>query len=175
VIHKLKRTPGIFLVGFMGCGKTTVGRRLSRELGWTFVDLDHDIETQAGCSIAEIFDRSGETAFRQMEHDALLKRSKEIKRGRPLVVSLGGGAFVQTFNAGLIDSSGISIWLDCPLEIIRARLEGNDQRPLARDPQKLKQLFQKRRSAYSKANYCIRVGSNDSELVFQQIMELEIF
>jgi shikimate kinase len=176
MILKLKRTPGIFLVGFMGSGKTTVGRRLARELGWQFVDLDADIEEQAALSIPEIFDGMGETVFRQYEHDALLKRTREIRKRRPMVLALGGGAFAQTFNQSLVEANGISIWLDCPLTIVRERLEQNGGgRPLARDAERLAQLFHSRRGCYAKADYTIRVGANDSEAVLRSILELEIF
>ena len=67
MILKLKRTPGIYLVGFMGCGKSTVGRALADELGWSFFDLDHDIESSAGSTIGEIFDTQGEEMFRALE------------------------------------------------------------------------------------------------------------
>lgn len=175
MILKLKRTPGVFLVGFMGSGKSTVGRRLARELGWMFVDLDTDIENSTGMSISKIFEERGEPAFRQIEHEALLTRTREIKRGRPMVISLGGGAFVQTFNFSLVESSGISIWLDCPLEIIRERLSSNDSRPLARDTESLENLYRQRRNLYAKADYRVYVGSNDSDAVFRQILDLELF
>ena len=71
MILKLKRTPGIFLTGFMGCGKTTVGRALADELGWTFADLDEEIEAREKTTIAEIFDTHGEAAFREIETEVL--------------------------------------------------------------------------------------------------------
>src|SRR5712675_109082 len=74
MLLKLKRTPGIYLVGFMGCGKSTVGRALADELGWYFSDLDEDIEQGAGTTIAQIFDTRGEAAFREMETESLRKR-----------------------------------------------------------------------------------------------------
>ena len=81
MILKLKLTPGIYLVGFMGCGKTTVGQALADELGWSFFDLDEDIEKAAGCSIASIFDTRGEAAFREMETAALKKRIASVRMG----------------------------------------------------------------------------------------------
>ena len=74
MILKLKRTPGIYLVGFMASGKTTIGRALAHELGWAFADLDQDIETAEGVSIAEIFDRRGEEEFRKIENAAVRRR-----------------------------------------------------------------------------------------------------
>src|SRR5947209_16272732 len=81
MILKLKRTPGIYLVGFMGCGKSTVGRALADELGWYFSDLDEDIEQAAGTTIAEIFDTKGEAAFRAMETESLRKRVHTVQSG----------------------------------------------------------------------------------------------
>jgi len=81
MLLKLKRTPGIYLAGFMGSGKTEVGRLLADELGWNFVDLDADIEAAQGMPITEIFDTRGEPEFRQMERAALQERVREVERG----------------------------------------------------------------------------------------------
>src|SRR6185295_16056948 len=95
MILKLKRTPGIFLVGFMGSGKSTVGRVLAEELGWGFADLDEDIEKREGMAIAEIFDSRGEAEFRKAETAALRERVRMVEGGRPWVIALGGGAFLN--------------------------------------------------------------------------------
>ncbi len=95
MILKLKRTPGIYLVGFMGCGKSTVGRALADELGWNFADLDKDIERRAQAAIADIFDQQGEAAFRALETALLHERVRSVQSGRPHVISLGGGAFLS--------------------------------------------------------------------------------
>src|SRR5580704_1755028 len=92
MILKLKRTPGIYLVGFMASGKTTIGRLLADELGWSFADLDQDIEAAHGSSIARIFATRGETEFRAVEKEAVRLRVGEVMRGKPMVVALGGGA-----------------------------------------------------------------------------------
>src|SRR5882724_9336348 len=83
MILKLKRTPGIYLLGFMAAGKTTIGQLLAHELGWSFADVDEDIVSAQGSSIAEIFDARGEEEFRKVEGDALRKRVSEVVRGRP--------------------------------------------------------------------------------------------
>ena len=93
MILRLKRTPGIYLVGFMACGKTTIGRLLAGELGWHFVDIDDDIEARAKTSISAIFDTLGEAEFRKLEAAAIGDRVRLIERGKPTVVALGGGAF----------------------------------------------------------------------------------
>ena len=174
MILKLKRTPGIFLVGFMGCGKSTVGRELAEELGWRFVDLDADIEKQERCSIAEIFDQRGETAFRLIETAALRNMVRVIEGGRPHVVALGGGAFLQENNLELVTAKGVSIWLDCPFDMIERRIAGHEHRPLARDPKKFRELFHARRSGYARAEYHIEVCSEDSAETVRQILSLQL-
>jgi len=106
MILKLKQTPGIYLVGFMGCGKSTVGSALADELGWSFFDLDQEIEKAAGVSVAEIFDQRGEDEFRVLETEALKKRVLNVRTGRPQVIALGGGAFTVEENIALGRPSG---------------------------------------------------------------------
>src|SRR5258708_34180472 len=124
MILKLKRTPGIYLVGFMAAGKTTIGRLLAHELGWSFADVDEDIVKAEGSPIAEIFDARGEQEFRRVEQEAIRKRVSEVERGRPMVVALGGGAFAQESNRVLLEENGISSWLDCPFPTVCRRLQG---------------------------------------------------
>src|SRR5882724_6449992 len=136
---KLKRTPGIYLVGFMGSGKSTVGRLLADQLGWDFVDLDAEIETREQTTINQIFEVRGEAEFRRIETDMIRFWVRTIERGMPTVVALGGGAFVHPGNFDLVANHGISVWLDCSFDVIQQRLadEAPEQgitRPLARDP-----------------------------------------
>ena len=133
MILKLKRTPGIFLVGFMGCGKSVVGGKLAERLGWAFADIDSDIERERNTTINDIFDTLGEEEFRKIESDAIRKRVHVIQSGHPIVVALGGGAFGQPQNWEVVENNGVSIWLDCPLSLIHQRLDGCTHRPLARD------------------------------------------
>lgn len=175
MILKLKRTPAIYLVGFMGCGKTTVGRALAEELGWSFIDLDEEIERRECASIAEIFDTRGESAFRRMEHAALHDRVRNVQSGRPQVVSLGGGAFLVEENFDLVSNNGITIWIDCPLPRIEQRIAGQTHRPLARDPEGLRRLFEVRRHGYARADYRIEVSSDDAGAVVAAILTLPLF
>ncbi|HFB97988.1 MAG TPA: shikimate kinase [Bryobacterales bacterium] len=175
MILKLKRTPGLYLVGFMGCGKTTVGRRLADELGWRFADVDEEIEAKTGMKIADIFDQRGEEEFRRIEHEAIAERVREIERGRPTVVALGGGAFTRDENVELVTEHGVAIWLDCPLEVCRKRVAETDERPLARDPERFARLYEERRPAYARADYRIETGDDPPEEVVRRILELPIF
>lgn len=175
MILKLKRTPGIYLVGFMASGKTTIGRLLAEELGWSFADIDEDIEASQGESIASIFDTRGEAVFRDIEREALRKRVREVERGRPLVLALGGGAFAQESNHQMLEENGVTIWLDCPFPTVCARVEGAHHRPLARDPEKFRQLYDQRRDAYAKAEYRVQIDSDDPAAIVAAILKLPIF
>ncbi len=175
MLLKLKRTPGLYLVGFMGSGKSAVGRLLAHELGWPFADLDEDIEKAHGVSIAEIFDQRGEHEFRKIEHEALRKRVREVECGRPLVLALGGGAFVDPANRKLLEERGVTMWLDCSFPRICSRLEGQTHRPLARDHHKFRQLYDDRRDAYGQAEYRIEADTDDAAAVVAEILKLPIF
>jgi shikimate kinase len=175
MILKLKRTPGIYLVGFMGCGKSTVGRHISKHLGWRFADLDEDIEGREQMSIPEIFDKKGETEFRRIEAEMLNRRVHEIAKGVPWVLALGGGCFAQADNQELIQNHGVAIWLDCPLEMVRSRIAHSTHRPLARNPEALDRLYSERRSAYEKADYRIEIGEGGSPAAAEEILALAIF
>ena len=175
MILKLKRTPGLFIVGFMGVGKSTVGRALARHLGWRFADLDEDIESRERMSIPEIFEQRGEPVFRQAERGALEFRVADVSRGVPWVVAVGGGCFAQQSNYDLIHNHGVSIWLDAPLEMIRARIAPSTHRPLARDPERLAQLYEERRAAYQRADYRIAIGNGGSNAAIEDILRLPLF
>jgi shikimate kinase len=174
MLLKLKRTPGIYLVGFMGCGKSTVGRALADHIGWNFIDLDEEIERTQGTSIPEIFDEKGEAAFREIETAALRERVKLVDRGRPFVIAVGGGAFLSDANVKTLTQSGVTIWLDCPLETIERRVAGFEHRPLARDPEKLRELYQARRASYERAEYRVEVNGNDPEAIVRDILALSL-
>lgn len=174
MLLKLKRTPGIFLVGFMGCGKSTVGHALAEELGWHFLDLDTEIELAEGTTIAEIFDARGESEFRRIESAALTRCVRTVQTGRPHVVSLGGGALLKEENFQLVSNNGVTIWLDCPFETIEKRVAAVAHRPLARDLDRLRELFELRREAYARAEYRIDSAGNDAAVAVTQILALSL-
>ena len=174
MILKLKRTPGIFLVGFMGSGKSTVGRSLAHELGWHFLDLDEEIERAAGSTIVQIFDTRGEEEFRQLESAALAHCVRAVQHGKPHIVSLGGGAFLSDENFRLVSQNGVSIWLDCPLATIEKRLAASNHRPLARDPQRLREMFHSRRESYARAEHRIEIASDEAAAAVGQILALSL-
>lgn len=175
MILKLKRTPGIYLVGFMGSGKSTVGRALADELGWNFVDLDEEIEREQGSSIASIFDQRGEAEFRLLETDALRRCVRTVQSGHPRVISLGGGAFLEHENLDLVSNNGVSVWLDCPLPVIERRIAAFTHRPLARDPNHLRHLYEVRREGYARADYRIETDDEEAAATVARILALPLF
>jgi shikimate kinase len=118
----------IVLIGLMGVGKTTVGRRLAARLGLGFVDADHEIEQAAGLSVAEIFERFGEAHFRDGERRVIAR----LIDGTPKVIATGGGAFMNEATRALILERATAVWLDADLDTLAARVSRRDDRPLLR-------------------------------------------
>jgi shikimate kinase len=144
----------IVLVGFMGAGKTSVGRELGRRLGWPFVDLDDRVQLREKRTIAEIFRISGEAAFRRAEHAALEELLKKIEN-EPIVVAVGGGAFAQPENTSLLQAClATTVFLDASADELWRRC-GDDptERPLRRDEQVFRQLYETRRPRYLLAQF----------------------
>jgi shikimate kinase len=175
MILKLKRTPGLYLVGFMASGKTTVGRALADHIGWPFVDMDAEIESREGKSISQIFQERGEAGFRVVEAEVLRSHVRTIEAGIPCVLALGGGAFVQPGNRELIQNNGVSLWIDCPLDIIQRRLNGDTTRPLTAHPNGLGRLYEDRRPVYSRADYRVEVDTEDVTELVHRILGLPLF
>ncbi len=162
----------IYLLGFMGCGKTVVGELLAREYGWPFIDLDTVIEAGQGATIREIFENAGEPFFRQIERAALT----EVSRTEPAVIALGGGTFAQDPNLELIrESGGATIWLECSLDELRRRCQGINNRPLFHDPESFAQLFEQRVPYYRQAQYRVSTEGRTPQEVVKQILRLNVF
>jgi len=174
VIIRLKRTPGIYLVGFMGSGKTTIGRLLAERIEWPFVDLDDDIEASRGMTIGEIFATLGEEEFREVERAALEARVRRVQRGVPIILALGGGAYAQFGVPDLLAGNGVTVWLDCPLEVAARRVASFSHRPLARDPERFAALYAERQTAYSRADYRIDSSSDEPRTAVEQILSLDL-
>ena len=148
----------IVLVGMMGSGKSSVGKRLAARLGLTFHDADDEIEAAAGMSIAEIFQRYGEPYFRDGERRVIAR----LLDSGASVLATGGGAFAQDATRAIIKERGISIWLDVPVPILVERVARRSHRPLLhnRDPQEaITELLDKRRPAYAEADFRITSDS----------------
>ena len=160
----------VFLVGFMGAGKTSVGRALSRRLGWPFEDLDDRIQYREGKSIEQIFRDSGEAEFRRAETAALRELLAEL-RSSFCVVALGGGAFVQPANVALIEQAEVqSVFLDAPVHELRRRCEAEaKERPLRQSPEQFCELYEKRRQSYMKAAVRIETSGKDVDTVAAEV------
>ncbi len=140
----------LVLVGLMGVGKTTVGRRLAARLHLPFVDADHEIEIAASMTIAEIFDRYGEEHFRDGERRVIAR----LLDGTPKVIATGGGAFINDRTRAMILQRGTAIWLDASIDVLVDRVRRRDTRPLLRDrdpAQVLRDLAATRNPVYAKA------------------------
>jgi len=160
----------IVLVGFMGAGKTSVGRELGRRLGWPFVDLDDRVEAREKQTIAEIFRSSGEAEFRRAEHDALEELLKEVEGG-PRVIAVGGGAFAQAENTSLLDATmAATVFLDASVDELWKRC-GDDptERPLRRDEQIFRQLYESRRPCYLRAQVHVNTAGKEVSHIAQEI------
>jgi shikimate kinase len=172
---KLKRAPGIYIAGFMGSGKSTVGRMLADRLGWQFADLDAEIEAQERQRIGHIFETRGEAEFRRLETAMIGAYVRHVERGAPTVIALGGGAFVHPGNFHLIEQHGISIWLDCSFEAIGQRLAADPQdRPLARDPAAFRKLYDDRQAGYSRADFRVE-GDCAPAIAVEAILALPLW
>ena len=146
ILHK-----SVVLVGMMGAGKTAVGRTLAAQLNVPFRDSDHEIESAANMSIAEIFQRDGEPFFRRKETQVI----DRLLTGQPSIVSTGGGAFMNEGNREMISRAGVSVWLNAPLELLWQRVRHKDTRPLLRtaDPLgTLRALYEARVGIYALAD-----------------------
>jgi shikimate kinase len=175
MILKLVRTPGVYLIGFMGCGKSTVGKMLADRLGWDFYDLDDDIERKAGKPITEIFEGEGEEAFRDMEREALAERVHLVQSGHAMVLALGGGACVSDTCMERLANNGVTIYLDCDFETIKERVAQFEHRPLTRDPAKFQALFEQRLPVYQRAEHRVNAALESPEEVVDRILRLGVF
>jgi shikimate kinase len=171
VTDRDQRARTIFLVGFMGSGKTSVGRILSRRLGWRFEDLDDHIQKQEGRSIAQIFRESGEEEFRRSEHAALRHLLQGLK-STEIVIALGGGAFVFPENRALLTSAGgTTVFLDAAVDELWRRCQDSEERPLRHNEQNFRHLYQRRLPHYRKASIRIETEGKDVPSVAEEIVE----
>jgi shikimate kinase len=161
----------IFLVGFMGAGKTSVGKVLGRRLGWLFEDLDDRVHSREGRTVEQIFRESGEAGFRRAETSGLRELLEELGPSHR-VVALGGGAFVQAENAALLDRADVaSVFLDGPAEELFRRCHKQQmERPLRGTLDQFQKLYQQRRPLYMKATVSIDTTGKDVETVASEIL-----
>jgi shikimate kinase len=160
----------IVLVGLMGVGKSTVGRRLARRLGLTFVDSDAAIQDAAGLSPAEVFERYGEDDFRDGERRLV---ARLVAEGDVRVIATGGGAYIDPQTRELLNSRAITVWLDAPVDVLAERTSRRDTRAQLRngDPKAtLVRLANERRSSYEQAHIHVKSGDGAHKEVVDAIV-----
>lgn len=169
IVH-LKLKKPLVLVGLMGAGKTTVGRRLAQTLDIPFVDSDQEIMEAAGCSISDIFELYGEDVFRDLERKVMLR----LLAGEPCVLATGGGAFMNAGIRDAIHTQALSIWLKAELSVLLERVSRRDSRPLLKTGDKkqiLERLMEERYPIYETAAITIDSGHSSHEKVVDAIIE----
>ncbi|WP_430911323.1 shikimate kinase [Methylobacterium sp. sgz302541] len=170
---RLRRALGsrsIVLVGLMGAGKSTVGRRLASRLGMIFKDADHEIEAAAGLTIPDIFAIYGEPSFREGEERVI---SRLLREG-PLVLATGGGAFMRESTRARIAEGGVSVWLKAELDVLMRRVRKRGNRPLLQtdDPEEtMRALMEARHPVYGGADVVVLSRDVSHDRVVQDVME----
>lgn len=153
----------VVLVGLMGAGKSTIGRRLASALGVPFIDSDQEIVEAAGCSISDIFETYGEDIFRDLEQRILIR----LMTKEPCVIATGGGAFMQASVREAVAQNAISVWLKADLDVLLERVSRRDTRPLLKTGDKgeiLGKLMEERYPVYATADLTVNsnVGPHDT-------------
>jgi shikimate kinase / 3-dehydroquinate synthase len=159
----------IVLVGLMGAGKTSIGRRLAARLGMPFRDADAEIELAAGCTISELFSRYGEAAFRDGERRVI----RRLLGGDPIVLALGGGAFMDPTTRATVRQQGVSVWLRCKLPILVRRVAGRDHRPLlaqGNPAEILGRLMHIRHPIYAEADIVVDCSDESPEVTTGRVL-----
>ncbi|RDI61913.1 shikimate kinase [Microvirga subterranea] len=171
--HPISRRLGvrsIVLVGLMGAGKSTVGRRLAQKLGLPFRDADNEIEAAAGMSIPDIFAIHGEAHFRDGERRVIARLLQE----GPMVLATGGGAFMNEETRVRVAENGISIWLRADLDVLMRRVRKRATRPLLQNPDPegtMRQLMDKRHPVYAQANLTVESHEGPHDRVVAEIIK----
>jgi len=166
------QAPGktIALVGLMGAGKSTVGRRLAKRLGYAFYDADEEIEKAAGRPVSDIFEEFGEAHFRDGERKVIAR----LLEGEPCVLATGGGAFMNDETRALIKDKALSVWLRVELDVLVERVSRRNTRPLLRnrDPREvMSRLAKEREPAYSEADLSVDCGDGPHERAVGRILD----
>lgn len=161
------KTDKIYLVGFMGAGKSSVARRLARRLGWQTADIDAMVEQREHMTVADIFAKRGEPYFRAAERAVVAAQVPT----RHVIVATGGGTFVDPQNRETINQDGVSVWLDVPLDLAIARVPADGRRPLAANRDEFEQLYHARRSAYQLAHIRLEANRANVDALVEELLD----
>jgi shikimate kinase len=161
------KTDKIYLVGFMGAGKTTLAQALARRLQWRAEDVDVLVEAHEHRSVADIFAREGEAYFRALERQVIFS----LLPIRHLVVATGGGTFVDPENRAAINADGVSVWIDVPFEELLSRIPPDGRRPLANDLVQMTLLYEGRCLAYQQAHITLAASRARPEELIEQLVD----
>jgi shikimate kinase len=164
------RSRPLVLIGLMGAGKSTIGRRLAKQIGWRFIDSDEEIEAAAGCSIADIFAIHGEPIFRDLEQRVMTRLLNETE----VVLATGGGAWMQPGVRALIAQRATSVWLRADIEVLLDRVSKRDHRPLLANGDKrsiLQRLMDERYPVYAEANLIVDSNKGPHEQVVERVIK----
>lgn len=164
-----KPNRSLVLVGMPGSGKSTIGRKLAARLGLSFFDSDHEIETAAGMPIAEIFERHGEPAFREGERKVIAR----LLSADPIVLSTGGGAYMNAATRDLVREKAVSIWLKADFALLLSRIKRTDKRPLFKhgDPAEILQsLLEKREPYYALSDLHLQVTDAPADETIDRLL-----
>jgi shikimate kinase len=167
----MKLTRTVALVGMMGAGKSSIGRRLSARLAVPFKDADGEIEHAAGCTISEIFERFGEPAFRNGERKVIAR----LLADPPHIMATGGGAFMDPSTREKLKAGAVTIWLRAPVDVLLARVSRRDNRPLLRtgDPRAtLERLMDERAPTYALADHTLDSQDEPHTTTVERIVAL---
>lgn len=157
----------IYLVGFMGAGKSTLARALAKRLDWKVEDIDERIEMRERRDIPTIFRQAGEPYFRALERQALI----ELLEQRGMVIATGGGTVIDPLNRELMLRDGAMIWLDAPFSTILQRVPVDGRRPLAADRLEMEQLYNQRLMSYQQAHLRLDAARHSIEELVDQIVD----
>jgi shikimate kinase len=166
--HRIDRP--VMLVGLMGVGKTTIGKRLANRLQLDFVDADHEIEVAAGHSISEIFERFGEAHFRDGERRVISR----LIEGRPRIIATGGGAFMNNETRALMQENAVTVWIDANIKTLAERVARKDNRPLLAGKNAfdvLSDLAKIRNPIYAEAHIHVTSSHTPHDMMVDQIIE----
>lgn len=164
------RRKSVVLIGLMGVGKSTVGRRLAKKIAWPFIDSDDEIEKAAGCSVADIFSMHGEPIFRDLEKRVITR----LVSDKPLVLATGGGAWMQPAVREALKAHATTVWLRADLDVLVERVNRRDHRPLLEKGDKrtiLEKLMAERYPVYADADLVVDSNKGPHERVVDMVLQ----